>query len=783
MRPSNILLLFYSCGALAAALSAKTGLSETPPSSASSGEIRVAPLNSSNPSKIKDSQLAVAEGFYHRKEYELALAEFQKFLSLTTPGELHRDQALFHLAETYRFLDKTLEAQSFYQQLLTETPLGSYAASASFRLGEYYHLKKELKKSIEAFSQAAQLSTNAPLQSMAHYQEGICHHELGEQEKAASLFDDVSKSTEDKQLKAAALLLLAQEEEKACHFEKALNCYLFLSSESDPQLAAEACFKAGLIYAHQRQSAQALQNFEKAAALKEIDPWHTLAALSIMQLAYEEKNYQKVLDTSPQALSSSNTEECSQALLLTAQAERQLGHFQKALPLINRILKEFPGSKTSHDAAFLHLLLLQSLKDPSLLAEIQEFLSTTSDPVQKAQAELLQAEVYFQQADYAPAAKAYSKIKASSLSPNLKADAAYKEAWSLQHLDDKDAALEAYTAFLTSYPESSLAPAALLQSAYLKEQQGNLQEALLDYSSFLKKHPSSPQGDVALRQKALILKAQHDDTGMVTTFQQLLANYPKSAAAAEANYWIGLNLFEKKEYQAAIPFLEQSKRLDPKKLGTMAGVRLLLCHYYLEQLEETIHDIASLPSTVIPGEIYRWVGLKAYEQRKWDQAASSLSKVLLPSNTSLITTEVLLALATISVKKEQYQAAKAPAEQALQLAATPFAKATALLLLAKIEKGLHNTSKATSLIQEALLLQPEGRLNMEARFFLGELLFSEHHDEEAGRAFMAVALLTEDTAITPHALQKAAEAYERAKDYSSSQKALQELKQRFPHFL
>lgn len=318
-------------------------------------EVQIAPITSHDPTKAKEAQFAVAEGFYQRKEYEIASVEFQKFLQLSLPGDRYREQALFHLAEAYRSLDKSLEAQSIYQQLLKETPSGDMAASASYRMGEYYHNKQELQKSIDAFSQAAQLTTNITIQNAARYQQGVCHDELGDQEKAAMLFDEVSKTTEDKITRATALMLLANEDEKLGRSKKALNAYLKLSTDSPPKLTAEALVKAGIIYSQHNNKEQALQLFEKAAALKEADPWNATAALHLMQLAYDAKDYQKVLGKSSQSLTSSNPEEYSQALLLTAQAERQLSHFQQALELTNRLLKEFPGSASAHDAAYASL--------------------------------------------------------------------------------------------------------------------------------------------------------------------------------------------------------------------------------------------------------------------------------------------------------------------------------------------------------------------------------------------------------------------------------------------
>ncbi|MBM3857123.1 MAG: tetratricopeptide repeat protein [Verrucomicrobia bacterium] len=682
-------------------------------------ETGVEPLRSKN---AADARFAVAEGFYQRKEYQLACVEFQKFLQLSTPGDLHRDEALFHLAEAYRFLDKSLEAQSTYEQLLKETPSGDVAASAAYRIGEYYHDKKELKKGIKAFEQAAQLSKSATIKNAAHYQQKLCHDELSEQEKATTLFYEASKTTEDQTERLRGLMQLANDDEKCGRSEKALNTYLSISAESPPTVAAEALVKAGVIASQQKNREQALQLFQKAANLKEGDPWNATAALHLMQFDYEAKDYQKVLERSPQALATSNTEECSQALLLAAQAERQLGHFQNALELNDRLLKEFPASGSAHDAAFTRLLLLRSLKDPSLLTQLQDFILTTSDAHQKAQATLLQAEVFFEQENYTPAAKAYATVKDSDLTPTLKADAAYKEAWSLQHLGDATSALGAYTTFLTTYPESPSAPDALIQRAYLEQKQGDLKSALADYDHFLEKYPQALECELVLQQKALAQQAQQDNHGMAATFQQLLSAYPKSTRAAEANYWIGWNLFEEKNYQAAIPFLKKAKLLDAKKFGEKINLRLLLCYYYLEQPELAAREAAELPTNVIPGEVSRWIGLKAYERGDFNQAEQFLNLVMTQNNPNIITREVMIALAETLMKKEKYQAARVPAGKALEQATDPTSRAAALLTLAKIELNLGNDSRAESLTREALLLEPEGRLNVEGRLLIKSIL-------------------------------------------------------------
>lgn len=678
-----------------------------------------------NTSSSTDPQFAVAEGFYLRKEYALANKELQKFLQLTSPGDRDREQALFDLGETYRFLNQNLEAQATYQQLLKEASTGEVAASAWYRIGSYYAEKKDFEKADDAFSKAIQLTKNGTLQKAARYHQTLSHEALEEQKKGAMLFDTNSQKVEEKTVEAEHAMLSAHEDEKRGHLEKALTAYLSLSGESAPQIAAEALVKAGMITLQEQNRAQALSLFTKAADLKGGDNWSATGALQIMKLSYDSKEYQKILERAPQALASSNLEECSEALLLTVKAERQLGNFQKALERDNRLLKEFPASQSAHEAAFIRLLLLHSLKDPSLPSQLQDFILTTSDPHQKAEAGLLQGEIYFQKGEYAPAAKAYAMVKDSDLSPTLKADAAYKEAWALQHLGDCISALGAYNAFLTAYPESPEAPHALIQRAYLEQKQGDLKSALGDYNHFLEKYPHAPESELVLHQKAWIQGAQQDRGAMITTLEQLLASYPKSIYAAEANYSIGSTFFEEKNYQKAIPFLEKAKNLDPKKFSEKAGLRLLVAHYNLGESELALRDATKLPLNIIPLEISSSLGLVAYQQGNLDQAEQFLNSVVASNDPHFMNRDVLIALAEIFIKKGKYQAAKIPTGKALDLSNDPASRAAALLMLAKIEQGLGNFSKSELLAREAMLLQPEGSINQESRSFINSLL---NHD-------------------------------------------------------
>jgi TolA-binding protein len=111
---------------------------------------------------------------------------------------------------------------------------------------------------------------------------------------------------------------------------------------------------------------------------------------------------------------------------------------------------------------------------------------------------------------------------------------------------------------------------------------------------------------------------------------------------------------------------------------------------------------------------------------------------------------------------------------------SPADQARAYLAKANAEIALRHPAPARQAIDQALILQPEGMLNAQARLASGEVFFLEQDYESAARAFMAVSILVDDPKLTPKALRRAAGAYRRAFKDSEADKALSELSQRFP---
>src|SRR4029077_15494484 len=67
------------------------------------------------------------------------------------------------------------------------------------------------------------------------------------------------------------------------------------------------------------------------------------------------------------------------------------------------------------------------------------------------------------------------------------------------------------------------------------------------------------------------------------------------------------------------------------------------------------------------------------------------------------------------------------------------------------------------------------------RLLAGDVQVERGNFDEAGKAFMSVALLYDDPAITPRALEKAASAYQRAGKPDEAGRASQQLHEKYPN--
>jgi TolA-binding protein len=750
------------------------------------GDIRIAPATPGTAS-FEQQQFDLASALYTRKQYESAAAEFERYLG-SYPGGGNRAAALFRIGECYRNLGREEAARTAFEMLIGEFPTGEIPGSGAYRLAEMHMAQRDYISALPLFRRAADSFRNEDLIVAARFREARCLELLARPENARVAYRGVlqlkgSASHQDAaRFALAAIALETGRRDEAITYLRELG-----EGAALPAARLEATVRAATLLGESNRIEPATELFRKALTIETDQPgqWRDLARLGLLRIDFLRERYREVADawvanpSWPDAIR-------PEAMLLAADALRRLKDYPRAAALYQGLLRDFPDSIPASEAGYQYLVCLHNSASPELPGAIEEYLKGNPTSENAARVRLLKAEMAYKAGDHAAAAEAYAAAIAGRLPAELRPEAQYRLGWCRLQIGKPAEAAEAFGALLKEYPRHVLVPAALAQRGIALQQQTNYTGALADFEALIARHPSAPEREVALQQKALILGQQQNSAGMRETFERLLREYPKTSGAAQANYWIGWTAFDAKDYKAALGSLERARKLDAAQYGERAGLRVLLCHFNLGDLGPVAREvdawIAEGKGAKIPAEVLRWSGTESLRTGDAATAERHLAALAQTDRPQQPDAEVWLALGRARIALGKWVEADAALRKHAELAKDPPDQAAGQLALAEAAIGSGATDAAAAAIEKALRLQPEGRLNAEARMLSGRLELKQQRFDQAAKSFLSVALLHDDAELTPRALDSARLAYAKAGNAAESARLLNQLKTRYPEY-
>src|SRR5207237_7203734 len=126
-------------------------------------------------------------------------------------------------------------------------------------------------------------------------------------------------------------------------------------------------------------------------------------------------------------------------------SRRQLGHNPHAEAIYREIMEKYPSREEAKDARYQRLINVYNSDPSTLPPEVDEFLATNPTAERADQAKLLKAEALYKQQNYPRAAPIYAELRASELSPKLRAETAYKLGWCYVQMKDINGIVEAFS--------------------------------------------------------------------------------------------------------------------------------------------------------------------------------------------------------------------------------------------------------------------------------------------------------------------------------------------------
>ncbi len=741
------------------------------------GSIRIGPGASQSPGT---EALDLANSLYARKMYDLAIPEYERFLISSESGSTGRDAAMFRVAECHRMLGNAEAARAGYERLVMEFQKGEFAGSGAYRLGEFLFGDKIYEAAAAQFETAAREAKDGEVRLTALY---FAARSLDYQRRDAEAGDRYREiiAVEGKNpYRDHARMALAEIHLRAGAKDQALAAYEGIISDSkDSKMVLDAKVKAAALASESGQKDRALALYREVLMDPAAGDLNPVAVMGVLRLSYQRSDYKAVVGLAGD-IAKLPDDKRAEALQLLAASYRQTGNNLDARRTYDILLKDFPDASGSDGAQFQRLVSLYSLKDKNLVAEIDAFLQKTTDSHDRTQALLLKAETLFKNGDYAAAGQTYEALLGRDLEPATRADGTYKLAWCLAATGDHSGAVSVYSDFLSKFPDHKLAATALAQRAISKQENKAFDSAIEDFDQIAAKYPGTKEHELALQNKALILGQEKKYAEMGQAFDELLREFPKSAVAGQANFWLGWAAFEQKDYKKAIERLDAARKLDGKGYGERATLRIILAYYYLEDRAAVMREADGYKGGNLPSEITLWLASHSIDEGN-DAKAESL---LLPltANPAALPPDAWIQLAECQIRLGKFHEAAGPVDKFLATAREAGTRSRALLARSRVRLGLKQFDGASADADEALLLQPEGRLNAEGRLLQGDILNARGDYDAAARAYMTVSVLLNDPELTPRALQKAADAYKRANNRFESENALAELRKRFPDF-
>jgi TolA-binding protein len=733
------------------------------------------------------AQLAIADGLYIRKLYDLAVPEYEKYLN-QFDTDSSRPTALYRLADCYANLGQEQPALNTYRMLIDEVGTGEFVGSAAFRLASREFDKKNFRDAAPLYEKAYLNAKSPEIKLTARYYQAKCLELIGKKADAAVAYTDVTNFAGKNPYHDAARLSLAYFALENNQKQQAFELFSQLGSDAaKPAVKAEALTRAGILAADLKQKDSADQLFKAAIALNAEGKWKQIAELEQMKIQYEGDKFAQVLDSYAKSSNSLGDETRPSVMLLVANSYRQLGKQQKALDLYNQLIRIYSNTAEAYDARYQRLVSLDAIKDPTLVTEVDSYLATGPNRDRADKAKLLKAQTLFQQRRFEPAARLYLELTNSSLADPYKADCFYAAGFSFLQLNDNQSAIHAFTGLIDKYPKHRMTSKAVLKRGLLFQEAKNLPAAVNDFNKIIADYPTSTELETALLQKGLTLGQQADYPQMSATFRTLLKDFPNSTGAAQANYWIGWAAFEAKHYEEAIAPLSKARELNPDEFGEKTTLRLILCNQNLhkkadaaKEIDDFIQKDPQRISMVL--DVCRWLGSEFFNENNFEQAGKYFGLMTKNLEPAKVDKGIWLNYAKSLNNLKNYQDATGAVNHYLEQATDPPDRAQGFLMLSSAQLGAKDLDSATKSAEQALALQPEGRLNAEARMSIGDIEAARGNYENAARSYMSVALLYEDPEVTPRALQHAYEAFQKAGNEPQATKTLSELKTRYPNY-
>ena len=752
------------------------------------------------------ARFETAMTFFNAGQYADAVTAFSDFVR-DFPEDRHREEALYRLAESYRNLGRTTDALAAYTYQVGAYPDGPLRTTAELRRGAILFDAGKYADAIAPLQFVVDKGDSG-LQEIAKYLLGRALLLTQKETDGRALLQGLVDAQPPSRYAGSAAQTLAELDDSQSKYSDALKLWQkALALSTDPAIQATAAARGGWSALEAKQPADAEKLFQTARKLDATGETRKVANTGLLRILFQQKRYTDWVDTYAKEKDKLLDSGRAEILYDLGQANFVLKHWQEAVAGFDQYLAAFGTQDTAVTASYERFLALTQIDRTKTASEAESYLKAWPKSPYRARVQLLEAQELSRENKFTDALPLWESLATEQGDGDWPhRDILLQLARTYDELQTWNKAATAYQAFLddlgahpgtTGDARAREQLSAQARLALCLQNSNQLLAATDAWKTLLSQATAwSTEKEEALESLGLIYArgGPAQESLMVDTFRQLLEEFPQSPLRAMAAFSVGDSLFKNRDYASAEPLLVEARTWDAKDWLQPATQRLVLASYgrkdyfmtqgYLKQYD-TIPaptDPQAQIAARLPAALFYWLGETASKTGKWDEAEIYYSRVTQHPDPGDLLAGAWWQLGEVQSHRKEWPAAVTSYEKYRQLKPDAKDATVVLLALGRAQLGAQNFDAAGKLGNQALLQEPEGPRSASARMLLGEVSFATQTYPEAARMFATIAVLFDDPQITPQAMSRAADAFEKTGDAKSAADWRQKLKDKYPQY-
>ncbi len=581
--------------------------------------------------------IQLAELYYGRREYTLAGEKAQQLLD-SFPGSEHADKVYMRLALSHQAMADLDRALPAFLAVPAASPLFARARLGS---GHSLVIRGKHDDAAQVLEEGLGKADDDAQRASFHYLLGQAYGGRGDYPKAVAHFS------------AALGYPLGQDLEEALRFSRGNAAFVvedyglaeedfgwIVENLQETEKVRSAKDALALVYLKQNRGGAAVQTLADMAAGAKSPEEQAVLLSRMMDLHYEDDNYEATIRVARQLLALEFADEYGRrekASFLIGDALGRLGRSTEAAQVFQETLQRYPESPFANDMhltlgihhfdqgeldrakeAFTALSEADLDRDQGLMVRfylanthysLREFSNARGTfrdllrdyPHVRALPDILfgLAESHYQLGEFEAAIGHYGRLLKEFPRDTAADDSQYNMAWCLIELKREEEAMQAFRALLERYPQSEFAPSVQFTLADYAYNRGDHQEAMEAYRLVQERYPDNPVSAQVPRliselkeaiayqhyEQALALmdsaevsqKAEHFEQA-VRSFQEVIERYPGTESEIGALSNMGVCLEGLRQWRDAVAVYDRVIQMYEEKRASKEAFQFVKAH-------------------------------------------------------------------------------------------------------------------------------------------------------------------------------------------------------------